>query len=96
MKLLQPYSKNGYDFTVIQRSDQVAICHGKSKTSPAETWEVFLIQHHNGLTIAGNHVPPAEYPPSNEQWGSKGWTFTTEDAAWEKFQKLIFDDSVAG
>jgi hypothetical protein len=88
MKTLNNYTKNGYDYTLVNRIEGIAIFHGKSKSSQAETWEVIAIQSHNGLTIAANDVPPAEYPPSNEQWGAKGWSFSSLESAQGKFHDL--------
>lgn len=86
MKLLESYSKNGHLFTLYARAGDVAIFHGKRIGGRSETWEVILIQSHQGREIAGALVPPAEFPPSNEQWGSKGWTFTNPELARERFE----------
>lgn len=86
MKKLVKYSKNGYDFEVVRREGDLAIALGKSRTSKAESWEVFQVQSHNGLCIAGVDIPPAEFAPRNEQWGIKGWTALNEKNAEEIFQ----------
>jgi hypothetical protein len=36
----------------------------------------------------GNVIPPAEFAPSDESWGSKGWTYTIEADALKKFDEL--------
>jgi len=74
MKILTDYHKNKYDYSIILREGNLSVSCGKSRTSDAQTWEVFQIQSHNGLTIGGTYMPPAEFCPSNEQWGTKAWT----------------------
>lgn len=89
MKQLTEYAKNGYDFKVTKREKNFAIALGKSRTSKSESWEVFEVQSHNGLNIAGVAIPPAEFPPRNEQWGSKGWTALSENRAHEIFNEQL-------
>ena len=81
MKQLTQYRKNGHDFQLVRREAGIAIFHGKRIGGNSETWEVIHIQSHNGREIGGSYCPPAEFPPSNEQWGAKGWTLTSLDDA---------------
>jgi hypothetical protein len=84
MKQLTQYRKHGHDFLLIKRSGNV----GLFKESKYNSYELIIIQSHNGREIMGNIIPPQEYPPSNEQWGSKGWTFTIEADALKNFDEL--------
>jgi len=79
MKKLEHYKRNGYEFEVVDRIGNIAMATGSNGNE--KTYEVIIVQSHDGREINGNSLPPAEFPPSNEQWGSKGWTFSTEDAA---------------
>ena len=83
-KLTKYHSKNGYEFEVIDRIGDIAL----AKAGGTVGFEVFEVQSHQGREIGGRHYEPAEYPPSNEQWGSKGWSFKTEAAARAKFAEL--------
>ena len=84
MKKLTRYrSKNGYEWNVIERRGDIALAHGGSIG-----FEVFEVQSHNGREIGGKWCEPAEFAPSNEQWGSKGWSFKREEPAREKFDEL--------
>lgn len=89
MKPLESYKKNGHTFTLYCRYAMLAIFHGKRTGGNSETWEVIHIQSHNGREVHGAWCEPAEYPPSNEQWGSKGWSFSTPEAARERFELEI-------
>ena len=84
MKILETYSKNGYNFSQLKRVGNIAAFEG-IRESVAKTFEVIHIQSHDGREIHGSIVAPAEYPPGNAQWGVKGWTYQTEDAAQAKF-----------
>jgi len=87
MKTLTEYKRNGYAFTLISRLGDHAIFRGNSGTS-MENYEVIKIQSHQGREWDGVFCPPAEYPPSNNQWGTKGWTFNDRESAEAKFKQL--------
>jgi hypothetical protein len=89
MKTLTEYSKNGYNFTLHSRDGDVAIFHGRATQSESESWEVIRIQSHNGREIQGKYFEPAEYPPSNEQFGRLGWSMPSEESARVKMAKVI-------
>ena len=90
MKILTKYRKNGFDFKQVDRVGNVMLAHGiGGSEDPSQTFEVIIVQSHDGRELHGNHYPPAEYPPSNEQWGMKGWTFMTMDGAIGKFDELV-------
>ena len=84
MKQLTNYRKHGNDFLLIKRSGNVGLFQEKKYNS----YEVITIQSHNGREIMGNLIPPAEFAPSDESWGSKGWTYTIEADALKKFDEL--------
>jgi len=81
MKQLTEYKRNGLTWQLLTRKGNAAIFQSRYG------YEVIVIQSHNGRTIAGNYCEPAEYPPSNEQWGSKGWSYRT-DQLWQAEIKL--------
>jgi hypothetical protein len=85
MKNLTSYSKNKYDFTIFHREGDLAIFKGASRETGRDNWEVIKIQKHDGLTMGGVFMPPAEFAPSNKQWGVKGWTAINEEDAWRIF-----------
>jgi hypothetical protein len=89
MKQLIEYSKNGYDFKIVHREQNLAIAKGKSRNSDSINWEVIKIQSHNGLTMGGVFMPATEFAPSNNQWGTKGWTAFDEEHAKVIFNKRL-------
>lgn len=84
MKILTNYrSKNGYPWKIIERQGDIAIAES------GIGYEVIIIQRHNGREINGIYFEPAEYAPSTEQWGVKGWSFKSFEKAKEKFEQLL-------
>jgi hypothetical protein len=87
MKRLTTYTKNGYVFSVIKREVNKAIFRGVSRNGTAN-FEVIIVQSHDGREAFGKVFEPAEYAPSNKQWGVKGWTYSNMDDAERKFDEL--------
>lgn len=83
MKTLTEYTKNGRKWTLHRREGNIAIF-----TNDGRFYEVIEIQSHNGREIQGKHFPAAEYPPSNEQWGAKGFSYSHILDAFAKFEDL--------
>lgn len=89
MKTLTSYKKNGFDFTLIKRIENIGLFCGVKPGSNFANWEVIKIKSHDGISIGGNDLPAAEYAPSNNEWGMMGWTFTRSEPAMEKIQQLL-------
>lgn len=70
----------GFALTQIAREGDVAIYRqrdvGSAFKGPHVSYEVIVVQRHNGRTIFGKDYPPSEYYPSTEQWGTAGWTIS--------------------
>ena len=88
MKTLTKYKRNGIEWNITNRINNIAVAES------THGYEVIVIQSHNGRTIpAKGEKPeiicePSEYPPSNEQWGSKGWSYSLLIDASDKFNQL--------
>lgn len=82
MNTLREYTRHGITRRVTHRKGNIAIARSDYDH------EVIIVQSHKGRVIAGKEIPPSEYPPSSEQWGSKGWTYRTLDEAIEKYKQL--------
>lgn len=87
--LKKEFTKWQFTFREIKREGDVAI-YEQTKTSTGEfcSYEVIKINKHDGYEIAGNKIEPAEMYPSNELWGTYGFTLPTIKKAEEKFQEL--------
>ncbi len=51
-------------------------------------YEVIRIRSHNGYSIAGNDILPAESYPPTSAWGKDAFTCVTEDRAREKLKEM--------
>lgn len=86
MRILTNYRKHGFQFAVVHRESNLAVFLGTKEGSSCQNYETIHIQSHNGRLIHGNEVEPAEYPPSDSQWGTKGWSFDSLDDALAKLK----------
>lgn len=82
------YRSHGFDYAQIKRVGDVAIFE-QSKQGLSRTWfEVVCVQRHDGYSIAGNDIAPAETMPSASQWGRSGWTYRDRVTAELRFEHL--------
>jgi hypothetical protein len=88
MKILTEYSKHKYDFTIKHREGNIAIAYGKHRIHEHDNWEIIRIRSHNGLQMGDNFVSPAEFGPSDREWGVHGFTALNEQHAFEIFNRL--------
>lgn len=89
------FTLKGFRHTQLKREGDIAIFHKVAMEGPIHPkafdagFEVAVISRHDGYEIAGNHFPPAEIYPSNEQWGTRGWSFQDLMHAEIKFEDLL-------
>ena len=94
--LSQKFIKKGFKHQLIKREGDVALYKRSSvEFSKSVHYEVVIITSHNGITINGNYIEPGELYPSSSQWGDKGWTFTTLEAAEEGFKITLKKQKIA-
>jgi hypothetical protein len=86
MKKLTEYKKNGRTWIVQKRVNDIAMAVDAGNP---RNHEVFIVQSHNGMERHGSWIEPAEYTPSNEEWGSKGWSFMDRKSALRRFVELV-------
>lgn len=84
--LASQFTKIGFSYTQIVRNGDLAIYR---QFKHVEMFETVVISRHNGYEVAGSKIEPAETYPSSEQWGTKGWTYSTLEHAKEKLAALI-------
>jgi hypothetical protein len=85
--LATSFRSRGWEFTQIAREGKIAM-FSKTK-SDFETYEVIIIQEHEEHQWPKGDITPAhESYPGDETWGKYGWSLTTKDRAWEKFNEL--------
>src|SRR5215470_14792464 len=79
--------KGGFELSLVLRTGRVAVYrqHLPDGNLDHDAYEVILPQVRT-TNHKGEPVKPYEAFPSAESWGTKGWTFTNLDKA---FQKLL-------
>jgi hypothetical protein len=93
--LEQEIKRNGFLHRILKREGDIAIVHkvglagGVHHKTHDAGFEVIVIGRHDGYELGGNKIEPAETFPSPEQWGTRGWTYTTLLDAETRFASLI-------
>lgn len=82
------FTSRGFTHTLIERHSNVALYARQRAGSQVKHYEVIRVKSHNGFTLGGVTVPPAETYPGAESWGTDGFTFNDLESAREKFQTL--------
>jgi hypothetical protein len=84
------FNYGGFHYKQIARQGLVAIYRQtwNGIKNPSVAYEVVKIQVYPDEERFGKLIPAHEAMPGPEQWGSKGWTFTSEEAAFAKLKEL--------
>ena len=80
---------NGFDHHQVWREGGVAIYRKTKVGHERDSFEVIKVQQHDGFTISGKEVLPAEYYPGAGEWGENGWTCLTREDAMKKAMALL-------
>ena len=94
-KLDKEFESAGFKYKQIHREDMYAIYernHIDSNSPPH--YESIKIQSHNGMEIAGNKIPPSEYYPSSNSWGTNGFTCIDRKSAYNRLDRIIKDAAI--
>jgi hypothetical protein len=84
-KLKARFSKRGYEYRLVKRSDEVAM-YEQWADERLHAYEVFRVQVNDARVIAGRAVSAGESSPGDEQWGKKGWTCLTRESAEQRYE----------
>jgi hypothetical protein len=76
-------------FTQIARQGDVALYSKRRPDWSYCSYEVIIVQKHNGFEVFGRKIPPAEYFPSSNEWGTNGFTYQKREDALCKYNQLI-------
>jgi hypothetical protein len=88
------FIKKGFQFNQLYREGDVALFHKVGLKGNIHTktfdggFEVILVGRHEEYELGGVKIEAAETAPGDEQWGSRGWTFTNLYSAELKFEEL--------
>lgn len=86
--LLSGGKSDGFSFRIVDQCRD-ALLLAKSKPGHSrELWETAIIQHQPAETIRGRSYPARDILPSDESWGSLGWSYADEQLARAGFARL--------
>lgn len=90
MSLPASFSKNGYDYQLLEQKGKIGLYKAFSQADKSlRSFEVLKMRHSPERAINGTIVPAGLRPPSNEDFGTWAWSYTTETAARTRFNELI-------
>jgi hypothetical protein len=82
------FNKKGFTYTQLKREGNRAIFQQTRKGSSLNNYEVVKIGRHNGYTMGGVMIEPAETYPGSSLWGITGWTCTSIDQALQRYEMM--------
>lgn len=93
-KLDKEFESAGFKYKQIHREGIYAIYERVySNNNTNLHYEVIRIQSHNGIIIAGNKIAPSEYYPSSNSWGLHGFTCTSRENAYKRFDRMVSESA---
>lgn len=85
--LKESFQRKGFTYTLVKREGDKAIYEQKIEKKQL-AYEVIKIRRHDGYTIGGVYIEPSEIYPSDNDWGTFGWTYKKLETALNKFNTL--------
>ena len=82
------FKKKGFTYTQLKREGKRAIFQQTRADSVVNNYEVVKIGRHNGYTMGGMSIEPAETYPGSSLWGITAWTCSSIDAAMTRYNAL--------
>ena len=82
------FRSKGFDYRQLKRKGDIAMFEQTKPGLSGKWFEVVVVQRHDGYEKGDVKIEAAETMPSTSQWGKKGFTFRTQEAAERKFQQL--------
>lgn len=95
--LLDEFTKNGFDHVRVKTGDWTIknnkpeswqIWKRQGKTHKTAHFEVVRVTKHDGYTLGGVFIEPAEVYPSASSWGTDGFTCPDFSKAFVKWREL--------
>lgn len=82
------FTRKGWHHKQIKRDGRLAIYERWKDISPKVHYEVIIIVEGKDRMMEGRLLPASELYPSDAQFGEKGWSYPTEEAAIVKYREL--------
>jgi hypothetical protein len=89
IRLAFPFSRDRFVHRLLERSGAVCLVERENLETGSFHWEVVRVSIEPDKTIRGQLYPAHERYPSSEEWGERGWTYTTLPDAKQKYRALV-------
>jgi len=83
------FTKKGFTYKQILREGNKAIFEQTREGTTLHNYEVVRIGKHNGYTMGGVYIEPAETYPGSSLWGIMGWTCTSLEDAQKRYSSIV-------
>ena len=81
------FQHDGFDYRQIERVGDIAI-YEQALQGRVLAYEVIRIRRHDGFTIRGKFMEPAEIYPRSDAWGIDAWTVLDKETAFRKLKGI--------
>jgi hypothetical protein len=88
IRLAFPFIRDRFVHRLLERSGIVCLVERENLETGSRHWEVVRLVAERATTIEGRFYEAHERYPSTEQWGERGWTYTTLPDAVRKYRSL--------
>jgi hypothetical protein len=89
IRLAFPFTRDRFTYRLLERSGAVCLVARENLETGSIHWEVGRLVAERATTIEGRFYEAHERYPSTEQWGKRGWTYTTLPDAVREYRSLV-------
>jgi len=86
-----PFERDQYVHRLVERDGMIAIVE-RTSTHPDSRgkvhWEVIVVRTQPVRRLGGRTLPASERYPGSSDWGTYGWTYTSEADARVRYDRL--------
>ena len=82
------FKKKGFNYKQVRRDGMKAIFEQTREGTDLHNYEVVKLGRHNGYSMGGMAIEPAETYPGSSLWGIMGWTCTDLDSAHKRYSQI--------
>ena len=82
------FTSGDFLFNLLHRAGMVAVLAKRKPRHLRPTFETVIVQVHPARHIFGRDLPEREVMPSNESWGTSGWSYSDLVRAEARFDQL--------
>ena len=86
--IAENFVRDGFTCRLVKREGPAALFELTKPTEMGASYEVVILQMRAAENIRGRCYPERDTMLRSESWGQNGWTLTTPERAFKKFQEM--------